>query len=174
MQPFGWGVAAHLRLHFARVLKSRFGFEVHAGHTRWQQRQNFDPLVVSGGESTVTRITLLTHNDFGAGPSFEIPIGAVFLQIAATGGVAVSTLARPISADSREDLLISDVDGLIRGGLAVGIPIMNRHGLTIGSEVVQVFSNREIAANPLSDPDGAQVVPFSTWMSVYGAYTIWF
>ncbi len=174
VQPFGYGFAAQLRLHFARVIKSRFGFELHAGHTRWQQRQDFEPIVVGSSEATVTRIMLLTHTDFSVGPSFEIPIGAVFLQLGAGAGVAVSTLSRPRSADAREDQQLSNANPLVRGGVSLGIPILNRHGLALGTGVHHVFSQREVTVDPVGDPEGAKAVPFATWLEVYGAYQIWF
>jgi hypothetical protein len=172
IQPIAWGLAAQIRLHFVRVVKSRFGIELHAGHTRWQQRDDFE--VVAGEAARLTRITLLTHTDVSLGPSFEIPIGAVFLQLGASGGFAVSTLTRPRSADPTEDDQISEFDGLVRGGLAIGIPIANGQGLAIGSAVQQVFSNRELLVDPNGPADGRKTSPFGPWLETYLAYQVWF
>lgn len=169
VQPIGWGVAMHLRLHFLPVVKSRFGVEIHGGHSRFQERRDYESF--TGNQ--LTRITLLTHTDFGAGPSVQIPLGAVFLQAGATAGVSVSTLLRPISADSTEDELISETDFLLRGGLSLGVPILNRHGLTIGVGVQHVFSNREVAIDPTAT-DSGKATPFSTWLETFLGYQVWF
>lgn len=172
IQPIAWGLAMQLRLHFLRVVKSRFGIEIHAGHTRWQQRDDFE--VVVGDAAVVTRLSLLTHTDVSLGPSIEIPIGPVFVQFGASGGFAVSTLVRPRSADPAEDDQISEFDGLLRGGLSLGVPIANRQGLVIGGAVQQVFSNRELLIDPNGAPDGPKTSPFSTWLETYLAYQVWF
>lgn len=172
IQPIAWGLAAQIRLHFVRVVKSRFGIELHAGHTRWQQRDDFQ--VVVGEVAPRTRISLLSHTDVSLGPSFEVPIGPVFLQFGASGGFAVSTLSRARSADAADDDHISEVDGLLRGGLSLGIPIINGQGLVIGSAVHQVFSNREILIDPNDPGTGEKTSPFDTWLEAYLAYQVWF
>jgi hypothetical protein len=172
LQPFAWGLAAQVRLHFARVVKSRFGIEIHAGHTRWQQRDEFE--VVAGEAAKLTRISLLSHTDVTVGPSFEIPIGAVFLQLGASGGFAISTLSRALSSDPLEDEQLNEFGGLLRGGLSLGIPIANGQGLAIGSAIQQVFSNREVLVDPYGPADGRKVTPFDTWLESYLAYQVWF
>ena len=169
VQPIGWGVAMHLRLHFLPVVKSRFGVEIQGGHSRFQERRDYESF--TGNQ--LTRITLLTHTDFGAGPSVQIPLGAVYLQAGASAGVSVSTLLRPISADSTEDELISETDFLLRGGMSLGVPILNRHGLSLGVGVQHVFSNREVAVDP-TVTDGDKATPFSTWLDSFLAYQVWF
>jgi hypothetical protein len=172
IQPIAWGVAMQLRVHFLQVVKSRFGIELHAGHTRWQQREDFE--VVVGDAAQVTRISLLTHTDVSLGPSIEIPIGPVFLQFGGSGGFAVSTLARARSADASEDEQISEFDGLVRGGLSLGVPIANRQGLAFGAAAHQVFSNREVLVDLNGAADGPKTSPFSTWLETYAAYQVWF
>ncbi|MFV8750324.1 hypothetical protein ACNOYE_07220 [Nannocystaceae bacterium ST9] len=171
IQPIAWGLAAQVRIHFARVVKSRFGVELHAGHTRWQQRDDYE--VVEGG-STITRISLLSHTDVSLGPSFEIPLGPVFLQIGGSGGFAVSNFARANSADSADDDGLNAFNGLVRGGLSLGVPITNNQGLTLGVAVQQVFSNRTILVNPLGPTDGRRVTPFGTWLESFVGYQVWF
>jgi len=172
IQPIAWGVAAQIRLHFLRVVKSRFGIEIHAGHTRWQQRDDFE--VVAGEAAQLTRTSLLTHTDVSAGPSFEIPLGPVFVQFGVTGGFAVSTLVRARSADTSEDDQISEFDGLLRGGLSLGLPISNGQGLVIGVAVQQVFSKREILIDPNGAADGAKTSPFGMWLESFVGYQVWF
>jgi hypothetical protein len=172
IQPIAWGLAAQIRLHFVRVVKSRFGVEIHAGHTRWQQRDDFE--VVVGEAAPRTRISLLSHTDVSLGPSFEIPIGPVFLQLGASGGFALSTLSRARSADPTEDDQISEFDGLVRGGLSLGIPIANGQGIVIGAAVHQVFSNREVVIDPQGDADDPKTSPFSTWFESFLGYQVWF
>lgn len=170
VQPFGYGFAAALRLHFLPVLKSRFGVEIHAGHTRFPKRVEFED--VDGGEKIV-RKALLTDTDFSAGPSLEIPIGPVFVGLGGSGGVALSSLFRPLSSDGFEDELVSTTNFMLRGGLNLGVPLLNHHGLNVGAAVHHVFSPREVAIDP-TNVDSATVRPFGTWLEVSLGYQIWF
>jgi hypothetical protein len=169
VQPFGYGFAAALRLHFLPVLKSRFGAEIHAGHTRFPKKVVFD----DGDGDKIARKGMLTDTDFSAGPSLEIPIGPLFVGIGGSAGVALSSLYRPLSIDAVEDELISTTSFMLRGGLSVGVPILNHHGLNIGAAVHHVFSRREVALDP-SDPESPTTRPFGTWLNVSLGYQIWF
>ncbi|WP_146155447.1 hypothetical protein [Enhygromyxa salina] len=170
VQPFGYGFAAQLRIHFVGVVKSRFGVEVHAGHARFSQRRDFES--VDGG-ATVTRITLLTDTDFSAGPSFQIPLGPLFVQLGGSAGVALSTLFRPLAADGVDDEAISTSNFMLRGGFSLGVPVLNRHGVTLGAGVHRIFSSREVAIDPRS-PESPTTRPFGTWLEVLLGYQIWF
>jgi hypothetical protein len=169
VQPFGYGFAAALRLHFLPVGKSRFGAEIHAGHTRFPNRVLFDD--VDGDK--VVRKGLLTDTDFSVGPSLEIPIGPVFVGIGGSGGVALSSLFRPLSIDGFDDELVSATNFMLRGGLNLGVPLLNHHGLNLGAAVHHVFSPREVAIDP-TNADSAKVRPFGTWLEVSLGYQIWF
>jgi hypothetical protein len=169
VQPFGYGFAAALRLHFLPVLKSRFGAEIHAGHTRFTKRVQFDD--VDGDK--VVRKALLSDTDFSAGPSLEIPLGPLFLALGGSAGVAISSLYRPLSIDAIEDELVSTTNFMLRGGLSLGVPLLNHHGLSVGTAVHHVFSSREVAIDP-TNADSATVRPFGTWLEVSLGYQIWF
>jgi hypothetical protein len=169
VQPFGYGFAAHLRIHFLPVAKSRFGVEVHAGHTRWPKRVQFEDL---DGDK-VARNALLTDTDFSAGPSLEIPIGPLFLGLGGSAGVALSSLYRPLSIDGVDDELVSATNFMLRGGLNLGIPVLNHHGINIGAGVHHIFSRRRVAIDPTS-MDSPTVRPFGTWLEVSLGYQIWF
>lgn len=169
VQPFGYGFAAHLRIHFLPVLKSRFGVEIHAGHTRWPKRVEFDD---EDGDK-VARTALLTDTDFSAGPSLEIPIGPLFVGIGGSAGVALSSLYRPLSIDAIQAELVSTTNFMLRGGLSLGIPLLNHHGLNIGAGVHHVFSRRRVDVDPTAD-DSPRIRPFGTWLEVALAYQIWF
>ena len=169
IQPVGWGVAFQLRLHFLRVLKSRFGVEIYGGHARFSERGSFETF--EGSE--ITRVSLLTHTDFSAGPSLQIPIGPVFVQFGGSAGVAISTLLRPRSADSSMDETLTNTDFGLRGGASLNVPILNRHGITVGSGVHHLFSRREVTID-LDDAEGDTTRPFSTWVEVFAGYQIWF
>jgi hypothetical protein len=169
VQPFGYGFAAALRLHFLPVLKSRFGVEIHAGHTRFPNRVTFDD--VDGDK--VVRKGLLTDTDFSAGPSLEIPLGPVFVGVGGSGGVALSSLFRPLTIDGFEDELVSATNFMLRGGLNLGVPLLNHHGLNLGAAVHHVFSPREVLLDP-TNADSAKVRPFGTWLEVSLGYQIWF
>lgn len=169
VQPFGYGFAAALRLHFLPVLKSRFGVEIHAGHTRFPNRVLFDD--VDGDK--VVRKGLLSDTDFSAGPSLEIPLGPVFVGLGGSGGVALSSLFRPLTIEGFEDELVSTTNFMLRGGLNLGVPLLNHHGLNVGTAVHHVFSPREVAIDP-TNADSAKVRPFGTWLEVSLGYQIWF
>jgi hypothetical protein len=171
IQPFGFGVGAQLRIHFLRVVKSRFGVEVYAGYTRFSERIDYP--AVEGVSSEITRLNLLAHTDVSAGPSMQIPIGPVFLQFGASAGVAFSTLTRTQSIEAIDDELVVSTDALIRGGLSLGVPIYSRHGLTLGGAVQHVFSRDEVAVD-LADPDGPKAQPFGTWLEINLGYQMWF
>ena len=171
IQPFGFGVAAQLRIHFLRVLRSRFGVEIYAGYTRFPERVNYP--AVEGVSSEITRLNLLAHTDVSAGPSMQIPIGPVFLQFGASAGVAFSTLTRTQSVEAIDDELVVSTDALIRGGLSLGVPIYSRHGLTLGAAVQHVFSRDQVVVD-LADPDGPKTQPFGTWLEITLGYQMWF
>lgn len=169
VQPFGYGFAAALRIHFLPVAKSRFGAEIHAGHTRFPKRVVFDD--VDGDK--VARKALLTDTDFSAGPSLEIPIGPVFVGLGGSAGVALSSLYRPLSIDGIEEELVSATNFMLRGGLNLGVPLLNHHGLNLGAAVHHVFSSREVAIDP-TNADSDTIRPFGTWLEVSLGYQIWF
>jgi hypothetical protein len=171
IQPYGFGVAAQLQIHFLQVVKSRFGVEIYAGYTRFPERVNYP--AVEGVSAEITRLNLLAHTDVSAGPSMQIPIGPVFLQFGASAGVAFSTLTRTQSVEAIDDELVVSTDALIRGGLSLSVPIYSRHGLTLGSAVQHVFSRDEVAVD-LADPDGPKTQPFGTWLEINLGYQMWF
>jgi hypothetical protein len=171
IQPFGYGVAAELRINFLRVFKSRFGIDVYAGYTRFQERVDYP--AVEGVSAEITRLNLLAHTDVSAGPSLQIPIGPVFLQFGASAGVAFSTLTRTQSVEAIDDELIISTDALLRGGLSLGVPVYSRHGLTLGAAVQHVFSRDQVAED-LADPDGPKAQPFGTWLEINLGYQMWF
>jgi hypothetical protein len=171
IQPFGFGVASQLQIHFLRVFKSRVGVEVYAGYTRFPERVQYPS--VEGVSAEITRLNLLAHTDVSAGPSIQIPIGPVFLQFGASAGVAFSTLMRTQSVEAIEDQLVMSTDALLRGGLSVGIPIYARHGLTVGGAVQHVFSRDEVPVD-LANPDGPKAQPFGTWLEINLGYQMWF
>ncbi len=169
VRAVGWGATMQLRIHFLRVAKARFGVEIYGGHTRFSRQRDYEAFE----GNTVTRTTLLTHSDFSAGPSLQIPLGAVFIQFGGSAGIAISGLQRPLSADASEDDLVNDTDFLLRGGLSLGIPILNHHGLTIGAGIQHMFSGREIPLEP-GNIDGPTTRPFSAWVEATLGYQIWF
>ena len=62
----------------------------------------------------------------------------------------------------------------MRGGLSLGIPIAQNHGLTIGLGVSQIFSDRELLRDPDDLPDGETTLPFDLWVDGLVGYQIWF
>lgn len=171
VQPYGYGFAAQLRAHFARVYKSRFGLELHAGHTRFPERQAFESPLLEG--LSVRRDKLLTATDVSLGPSLEIPIGPLFVQFGAGVGVGISSLLRPVSADPIDDEGVTAVNPLVRGGLSFGVPVFEGHGLTLGVGAQHIFSPREVPI-VVDDPEGEQTRPFSSSLEVFAGYSIWF
>jgi len=171
VQPFGFGVGAQLRIHFLRLFKARVGVEVYAGFTQFTERVDY--LAVEGSAATITRRNRLGHTDVSAGPSMQIPIGPLFLQFGGSAGVGFSTLARTRSIDAIDDEIVASADFLLRGGASVGIPILNRHGLTIGAGVQHIFSREEVVEDP-ERLDSPLVQPFGTLLEINLGYQMWF
>jgi len=169
MQPYGFGFGAQIRAHFAPVNRARFGLELHAGHTRWSQSEAFETFE----GATISRTSLLGTTDVAAGPSFEVPIGPVFVQIGGSAGMAVSSLRRPQSLDAEQDELDTAINFALRGGLGLGIPIYGGHGLSLSSSFVHVFSPREVAIDP-AVAEGDRTRPFGSSIEAAAAYMIWF
>ena len=169
MQPFGYGFGAQIRAHLLPVARARFGLELHAGHTRWSERDSFETFE----GSSIERTRLLTATDVSLGPSLEVPIGPIFIQLGGSAGMAVSSLTRPTSADALDDEGTNAINFALRGGLSLGIPVFQGHGLSLFGAFSHVFSDREVAVE-LAAPDGDSTRPFGSTVEVGAAYTIWF
>jgi hypothetical protein len=62
---------------------------------------------------------------------------------------------------------------MVRGGGALGLPLLNQHSLSIGVAVHHIFSPRTVPIDPLMSM-GPTTRPFGTWVEVALGYQIWF
>jgi len=176
VQPFGFGFAAQLNFHLLRLgtTPARFGFAFHGGHTRFLEQQRFVRADAELGQE-VTRTTVLSHTDFTLGPSFEIVAGPLVLLVGAGPGLGVDQLVRPLSADPAMDQQAVDADFMLRGGVGLGIPIKNNHGLVVGAAVQKFFSSTRRPPNPLVEGgEATQSVPFDLLLEIFLGYQAWF
>lgn len=177
VQPHGFGFGATLGFHLLRMgaAPARFGLAFTGGHTRFLERRRFPAPDPAQGDEPLERVTVLSHTDLALGPSFEIVGGPLVVLVGGGVGVGVDQLVRPITADPRQDQQAVAGDLLLRGGLSLGIPIVNNHGLAVGGAVQKYFSGVRRAPAPL-DPERADArsVVFDLVIEVHLAYQAWF
>lgn len=176
IQPFGFGFALDVGAHFVAIARARFGFSFIGGHTRFHEVDTFNRLDEGEEDPTeVERARILHHTDLGAGPSLQVPIGPLFLGVAATGGATFSTLVRPQSDDPRDDDRVDGVGGHVRGRVHVGIPIRNNHGIVLGVSAHKIFGGATVVPDPDSAPDEQErFSPFDFVLDGYVGYQAWF
>jgi hypothetical protein len=174
MQPYGFGFAAHIRIHALAIGRTRLGGVFHGGYSRWSERHLFS--VPGDDQNRVTRSTLLYHVDLSLGPSLEIPAGPVFVIVDGSAGVGISGFQRPLSSEPAQDQTLRGADPLLRGGLALGVPIRNNHGIVLGAEFHKLFSERKIESDP--DPNSpageANLAIFDMHVAGFVGYQLWF
>src|SRR5690606_37408352 len=128
----------------------------------------------SGPRSGV-RYTILGHTDLAAGPSLQIPLKVLFLELGGGGGLAVSSFRRPTALDPAGAQHVVDYNGMIRGDAAHGIPIRDNQGIRVGADVVKIFSREKVAIDPLDPAETpASARPFDLYLDVKVAYQAWF
>ena len=175
--PIGYGFALDLRYHALAIANSRLGFQFTAGHDRYQDRRVFSYVDESGEAQEVTRFTTLGHTDISLGPSLQIPIRVLFLEAGVSGGLAVSVFRRPRNVDPGDDDEVVGYEPLLRGDLALGVPIRNNQGIRLGVDVVKIWSPEknwvvtDVDA-PVDTPPDAPV--FDLYLDVLLAYQAWF
>lgn len=175
VQPLGFGFGAQIRAHFINLGAIRFGLSFIAGHTRFPERRSIEGVDEFTGEFVERdRWARISHTDLSLGPSFGLPLGPVILQGSVTAGLGIDQLFEPVTPFSTlEDREITSYDPLLRGGLGVGIPIRNDHGLSVGVGVGKYFSDARYRV-PTDDGSGATFAPFDLLLEASLAYTAWF
>ena len=168
--PLGFGFGLDLRYHALPLGAARLGLGLSAGHDRFADRRSF-VIEVDGAPVTVERPLVLHHSDLTVGPSLQIPARVLFIEIGGGGGLAVSSLRRPTRADPAGDEQVVGYDGMVRGDVALGIPIVRDQGLRIGAALGKIFSKKRIAIEPGGTPDTAI---FDLTLDVSVAYQAWF
>ena len=175
--PLGYGFALDIRYHAIAIANSRLGFQFTAGHDRFQDRRVFSYVDESGEAQELTRFTTLGHTDISLGPSLQIPLRVLFLEAGVSGGIAVSVFRRPRSVDPVDDDEVVGYEPLLRGDLALGVPIRNNQGVRLGVDVVKIWSPEknwvvtDVDA-PVDTPADAPV--FDLYLDVLLAYQAWF
>lgn len=172
--PLGFGFGFELRYHALPIAGARLGFEFVAGHTRFPGRNVFTEETAAGARSGV-RYTILGHTDLALGPSLQIPLRVLFLELGGGGGLAVSSFRRPTELDPAGDEHVVGYHGMIRGDAALGVPIRGNQGIRIGADVVKIFAGDRVAIDP-DDPAEmpASARPFDFYLDVKVAYQMWF
>jgi len=174
--PLGFGFGFDLRYHVVRLGPMRFGFEFQAGHTRFPSRATLVGIDPGSGLAAATpRWTILAHTDITFGPSFQIPMGPVFLQVGAGGGLAISSFRRPTGVDPRDDQQVVGYEPTIRADAAIAIPIVRNQGILLGANYHKIWSNQRIISDldaPVdTQPDSAV---FDMHLDIHVAYQMWF
>jgi len=174
MQPFGFGIAAQLRVHALRLARTRVGLAFHGGYARWSEGQQ----VLQWGEDgeTMERVSVLSVVDLSVGPSLQVPLGPLFVVLDGGVGVGISQFERPLSSRPEHDQQAASADLLLRAGLSLGIPLFRDHGLLVGVEVQQLFSGVRIVSDPaIGDVDPEKNLKvFDLHFSALLGYQRWF
>ncbi|MCA9695314.1 MAG: hypothetical protein KC636_37390 [Myxococcales bacterium] len=173
--PLGFGFGLDLRYHALPIGPMRFGLEFQAGHTRFPTHRGFSIIDESGATVTEHRWTILAHTDLTLGPSFQAPIGPVFLEFGAAFGLVVSDLRRPRSPNPEEDQRLVGYSPAVRGDIGFGIPIVRNHGLRLGVNFQKIFSRKQVVYD-LNAPADAEPdsLAFDMYLDISLAYQAWF
>jgi len=175
--PLGYGFALDLRYHALPIGNARFGVQFTAGHDRFQDRQQFSYVDEGGETQQLTRFTTLGHTDITVGPSLQIPLRVLFLEGGVSGGLAVSVFRRPRSVEALEDDNVVGYEPMLRGDIALALPIRNNQGLRLGVDIVKIWSPQKnwIVAQldaPVDTPPDTAI--FDLYVDVLLAYQAWF
>lgn len=179
--PLGFGFALDIRYHALPIANARLGLQFTAGHDRFQDRRTFTFTDGNGKTQELRRFTTLSHTDITLGPSLQIPLRVLFLEMGVSGGLAVSLFRQPRSIDPKDDLEVVGYEPMLRGDIALAIPIRQNQGIRLGVDVVKIWSPRKnwivgdpqaaIETDTNTEPDTAI---FDLYLDVLLAYQAWF
>jgi len=175
--PLGFGFALDIRYHALPIANARLGLQFTAGHDRFQDRRTFTFTDDKGETQELRRFTTLGHTDITLGPSLQIPLRVLFLELGVSGGLAVSLFRQPRSIDPKDDLEVVGYEPMLRSDVALAIPIRQNQGIRLGVDVVKIWSPQKnwIVADPQAaietEPDTAI---FDLYLDVLLAYQAWF
>ena len=174
-QPFGFGFGIRIRALFFNVERLRLGLAFDAGHTRFPNRQEFTTERMDGTLDETVRWGFLAHTDLSLGPGFEIPAGPVLVGGSFGVGLGINQFFRPQGENgSNLDDELSSFDLLLRGGLVVGVPIRNDHGVVVGAHLHKHFSSAELRADDLAEGDQDGLAIFDLVLETFIGYQAWF
>ncbi len=174
--PLGFGFGARLAYYPFAIARARIGFAFHGGHTRYPTQRS---VVLDDPQTTqprsIRRWSVLAHTDLALGPHVQIPVGPLFLEFGAGGGLGVSSYLRAVGNERGQDELTVSYDGLVRADFTFGIPIRNNQGLGLGLDLHQFFSKTRVVTVP-DAPAGTppDSVIFDLTLAVTLAYQMWF
>ncbi|MCB9567539.1 MAG: hypothetical protein H6710_10080 [Myxococcales bacterium] len=176
--PLGFGFGFDLRYHALAIAGARLGLQFTAGHDRYPGRNTFPEAQADGTIKEIPRYTILGHTDLTLGPSLQVPLRVLFLEGGVSGGLAISSFRRPRSLDPLADEHVVGYQPMIRGDLAVGVPIRKNQGIRVGADVVKIFATDKktwIVADPQA-PEGTapDTAIFDLYLDVVVAYQMWF
>jgi len=172
IRPVGFGGGLQFRVHAGRVGPFRFGGEAHFGHLHFLERR--DVLTPEG--SSARRYAALGHTEFALGPSVQIVMGPVFLELGVAAGLGISTLVRPLGPFVTDEEDVTSVSAMLRGGGHLGVPIRNNQGLAIGASIHKYFSRKQVVAQPdPEEPDApTDTNPFDLALEIIVGYHFMF
>jgi hypothetical protein len=177
IQPVGFGAGLQFRYHGLRVGRVRLGAEIVGGHVRILEKVQVTYFTDDGTQRSVTRTSALDHTSFALGPSMQVVLGPVILEIGGGIGVGVNNLVRPVGPFAQDVQQVNDVTAVARVDGHLGIPIRKNQGLIIGANFERFFSGTRVVQDlsMLDDPDAEPgVAPFDRVISPYFGYQMWF
>ena len=175
--PLGFGFALDIRYHMLPIAGARLGLQFTAGHDRFQDRQTFSFTDKNGDTQELRRFTTLGHTDITLGPSLQIPLRVLFLETGVSGGLAVSLFRQPRSIDPKDDVEVVGYEPMLRGDIALAIPIRQNQGIRLGVDVVKIWSPQKnwIISDPMAPVDTQpDTAVFDLYLNVILAYQAWF
>ncbi len=175
--PVGFGAALAFRYHGIPLGPARLGGLLVLGHDRVLDRRTIVFFDEDGTERRAVRWAALDQTTFLTGPSLQIPLRRVFVEVGAGVGLLVGNLVRPVPGDPSRETRAGGVGVVLRGDAAVGIPLSDHHGLVIGATFTKAFSSVRVPEDPAraDDPDAiADTAPFDTTLAPFVGYQGWF
>ncbi len=175
--PLGFGFALDIRYHALPIAGARLGLQFTAGHNRFQDRKTFTFTDEKGDTQELRRFTTLGHTDLTLGPSLQIPLRVLFLEMGVSGGLAVSLFRQPRSIDPKDDVEVVGYEPMLRGDIALAIPIRRNQGIRLGVDVVKIWSPEKnwIISDPTAPIDTKpDTAVFDLYLDVLLAYQAWF
>jgi len=175
--PVGFGAAFVFRYHGVPLGPARLGGVLVLGHDRVLDRVRLAYFDEDGTARTAIRWAALDQTTFATGPSFQIPLRRVFLEVGGAVGIVVGNLVRPVPGDPARQTRASGVGFVVRGDAGLGIPLFEHHGLLLGASFSKVFSNVRTSADPAAAADPTAVrdtAPFDMTIAPFVGYQGWF
>ncbi|RMG99536.1 MAG: hypothetical protein D6705_03140 [Deltaproteobacteria bacterium] len=175
--PVGFGATFVFRYHGVPLGVARLGGLLAVGHDRVLDRRTIVYADETGTERRAVRWAAHDQTTFLTGPTVQLPLRRVFLEVGAGVGLAVGNLLRPVPGDPTRETRAFGVGFAVRGDATLGIPFASGHGLLVGLTFTKVFSNVRTTEDPAlaDDPSAPQdTAPFDMTLAPFVGYQGWF